>query len=343
VTSFRGHGYTYNLAGNMVSSTNPSTSYKYDGHKRRVQKTESGQTSYTMYSSSGTLMHKKVGGVSTDYIYAGSMLLAEKSGSTVDYMHTDLLGSPIKGTNGSSYTEYYTPWGEKWLNPIQLSNDVGYTGHQSDIATGLTYMQARYYDPVIGRFLAVDPVQFGGGNPNHFGRYQYAYNNPIKFTDPDGRAGVLALSPKAAAACAGPQVVLCAKVAVGVAVVGGAIYGGYKLGQAIGSWNESSEEDGESSGEDEEARERIKELVGDSPKGEDLSEPPGEDWTWKGGEGEKVGGDKGAWVNEGTGEQIHNDLDSHKPGTAKGPHITYTDPDGNRWDYFPENDTVDPL
>jgi RHS repeat-associated protein len=63
---------------------------------------------------------------------------------------------------------------------------VGYTGHQSDIETGLTYMQARYYDPVVGRFMAVDPVAFNGGNPGQFGRYTYAYNNPLKYRDPDG-------------------------------------------------------------------------------------------------------------------------------------------------------------
>jgi len=180
------HGFTYNRAGNMVSSTVPSITYKYDGHQRRVQKTEGGQTGYTVYNQAGQLMHKLKGGVATDYIYAGSMLLAEKSGSTIDYMHTDLLGSPIKGTNGTSYTEHYTPWGEKWSNPVQLADDVGYTGHQSDISTGLTYMQARYYDPIVGRFMAVDPRHFDGHGPTTFNRYMYTRNNPFKYIDPTG-------------------------------------------------------------------------------------------------------------------------------------------------------------
>ena len=33
----------------------------------------------------------------------------------------------------------------------------GFTGHIRDSATGLNYMQARYYDPVLGRFLSIDP------------------------------------------------------------------------------------------------------------------------------------------------------------------------------------------
>ena len=45
----------------------------------------------------------------------------------------------------------------------------------------------RYYDPQIGRFLSVDPVTAFGGDMRHFNRYAYAYNNPYRFTDPDGR------------------------------------------------------------------------------------------------------------------------------------------------------------
>ena len=46
----------------------------------------------------------------------------------------------------------------------------------------------RYYDPVIGRFLSVDPVTaYSNGDMRHFNRYAYAANNPYKFKDPDGR------------------------------------------------------------------------------------------------------------------------------------------------------------
>ena len=47
------------------------------------------------------------------------------------------------------------------------------------------YMQARYYDPVIGRFYSNDPVGFS--NVHNFNRYAYANNNPYKYVDPDGR------------------------------------------------------------------------------------------------------------------------------------------------------------
>ncbi len=49
VTNNGAQGFTYNLAGNMVSSTSPTIAYGYDAHKRRVKKTEGGQTTYSLY------------------------------------------------------------------------------------------------------------------------------------------------------------------------------------------------------------------------------------------------------------------------------------------------------
>ncbi len=53
-------------------------------------------------------------------------------------------------------------------------------------------MQARYYDPVIGRFYSNDPVGFEehlarNGHTQGFNRYSYVRNNPYKYVDPDGR------------------------------------------------------------------------------------------------------------------------------------------------------------
>jgi RHS repeat-associated protein len=49
------------------------------------------------------------------------------------------------------------------------------------------YMQQRYFDPIAGRFLSVDPVTTDAGTGSSFNRYVYATNNPYKFKDPDGR------------------------------------------------------------------------------------------------------------------------------------------------------------
>ena len=104
------------------------------------------------------------------------------------YQHTDALGSPVAVTNTAGVVierTNYEPYGAAINKTV---NGIGYTGHVMDGATGLTYMQQRYYDPGVGRFLSVDPVTAYGGDMRHFNRYTYAYNNPYKFTDPDGRA-----------------------------------------------------------------------------------------------------------------------------------------------------------
>ncbi|MGH8601618.1 MAG: RHS repeat-associated core domain-containing protein, partial [Gammaproteobacteria bacterium] len=56
-----------------------------------------------------------------------------------------------------------------------------------DADSGMVYAGARYYDPLIGRFMAVDPVGFKVSDPMTFNRYSYGNNNPYKYVDPDGK------------------------------------------------------------------------------------------------------------------------------------------------------------
>lgn len=73
-----------------------------------------------------------------------------------------------------------------------------FTGHERDfdtaaptgISASLDAMHARYYTAVTGRFLSVDPVldiREALTEPQLWNRYTYVTNNPLKFTDPDGR------------------------------------------------------------------------------------------------------------------------------------------------------------
>lgn len=114
----------------------------------------------------------------------------------ITFYHYDLLGSPVATTDEQGnviWRERYEPWGKKTINQDADKDNVrGYTGHVHDRETGLTYMQARYYDPEIGRFMGIDPFGFKEDNPIMFNRYAYANNNPYKFTDPNGELPFLA-------------------------------------------------------------------------------------------------------------------------------------------------------
>lgn len=108
----------------------------------------------------------------------------------ITYYHTDHLGSPVAATDERGellWREQYRPYGERYGGPSAKAPTVGYTGHMQDDAAGLVYAGARYHDPLIGRFLAMDPVGVRPATPVSFNRYSYAANNPYKFVDPDGR------------------------------------------------------------------------------------------------------------------------------------------------------------
>lgn len=118
--------------------------------------------------------------------------VAHAQSETVTYFYTDPQGTILAETDASGNVTAnfdYRPYGSIALGNAR--SGPGYTGHVNDPDVGLVYMQARYYDPAAGRFLSIDPVAPDEDNDwQHFNRYAYAYNNPIRFTDPDGRCPI---------------------------------------------------------------------------------------------------------------------------------------------------------
>ncbi|MDE2154877.1 MAG: hypothetical protein KGJ32_03135 [Xanthomonadaceae bacterium] len=203
--------FVYDNRGNLISKAGVSlvfdqknqlaqvagvASYAYDAAGRRVQKTPSGGSpTYYFYNQAGQLLYQWEPGKNkaTDYIVLGRTTIARRmqvgTGTpTVIYSYTDPQGTPLvradaQGTVTSTFD--YTSYGTVALGP--QPDGTGYTGHVNDPDTGLVYMQARYYDPVAGRFLSVDPLAPSAGGVFDFNRYAYANNNPIVNIDPDGR------------------------------------------------------------------------------------------------------------------------------------------------------------
>jgi RHS repeat-associated protein len=177
------HTFSYNRANQLTSAlatnqTSSANSYLYDAHNRRVKQSDAKGTSYSLYSQAGTLLYREANVVNgtgdpINYIYLGAKLIAKDG---------------ILPATGSS-RQHSRPFGESIETP---RDDVGYTGHKFDTDLDLSYMQARYYDPVIGRFYSNDPADIfehiSKGNIVHgFNRYKYGNNNPYKYIDPDGR------------------------------------------------------------------------------------------------------------------------------------------------------------
>ncbi len=71
--------------------------------------------------------------------------------------------------------------------PLPSPTDKKFTGHQQE--GELYFMQARFYDPMLGRFIQPDILVPGPANPRALNRYSYVLNNPLRYTDPTGYCG----------------------------------------------------------------------------------------------------------------------------------------------------------
>jgi RHS repeat-associated protein len=110
----------------------------------------------------------------------------------VTFLHNDAAGSPVAATSAAGAVKWsrgYQPYGE-FSSQTGTATDTRqfFHGKPLDGESGLQYFGARYYDPLLGRFMAIDPAPWNETNLHSFNRYAFANNNPTRFTDPDGRA-----------------------------------------------------------------------------------------------------------------------------------------------------------
>ena len=177
------------------------------------------------------------------YYYDGSGICGVEHNGTVYYFQKNLRGdvTRIYDGNGNLAAQYvYDAWGNhKVLNAngteitdesfIGNVNPIRYRGYYYDEETGLYYLQSRYYDPEVGRFINADDIDYiepetlMGCN-----LYAYCGNNPVMCMDPNGNAvititallGVLKL------------------IAIGFGI-GATIAGGFEIGRQIhaNGWN----------------------------------------------------------------------------------------------------------
>ncbi len=180
--------YTWDARNRLTAMAGPlvNGSFAYDGLGRRARKTVSGVQ--TQFQYDGLDIVKEAGGAG-DASYLRTLAIDEAltRTDTVDTVHYlgDALGSTVALTNptGASATTYtYAPFGRTEVAGTPSPNAFQFTGREND-GTGQYYYRARYYDAFGGRFLAEDPIGFGGADPNF---YAYARNSPTGWVDPEG-------------------------------------------------------------------------------------------------------------------------------------------------------------
>ena len=180
------------LATAKVGSTN--ISYTYDMAGVRSSKTV-GSTKYDFTTLSGLVTRQTGGGKTIDFVYdENNQPLAMKYNNTLYYYVLNAQGDVVRIVNSSrsvvaSYT--YDPWGKIISSSGTLAdiNPLRYRGYYYDSETGFYYLQSRYYDPEIGRFINADSYAStdatGLLSTNMFA---YCENDPVNKSDPSGEA-----------------------------------------------------------------------------------------------------------------------------------------------------------
>ena len=138
-------------------------------------------------------LEERLAGTSVDLAAAGS--------STVRLHLKDHLGSVLGVVDGDGTVLQrmsYDAWGRRrqtngnddsWGSLGTIANNQdnsGYTGHEHLDQLGLVHMNARLYDPILGRHTSADPTIPDPQNGQAFNRYSYVLNNALAFTDPTG-------------------------------------------------------------------------------------------------------------------------------------------------------------
>jgi RHS repeat-associated protein len=199
--------YTWDASNRLTQlaqngSTALTASYTYDAFGRRIQSTitRAGQSPSTvqyLYEGQqalgeirdGQLSHRLLTGLSLDETIARIAInTAGNKDATASRIYlTDALNSVIAqlGDDNSANLQNsyaYSPYGQSsTVGPDSTNNPNQYTSREND-NTGLYFYKARYYDPVLKRFISSDPIGLEGG----INTYSYVGGNPLSYTDPLG-------------------------------------------------------------------------------------------------------------------------------------------------------------
>ncbi len=184
--------YVYDYANRLstVTATNGMTTYIYDDTTNRIQKrlSNGGRLSYV-----GSEAEVDEAGRTTDYIFANNdRILTIDPNEGVLYNIEDHLSSAslvVKGGTIVQKLDYY-PYGTERVNEKTTAFGARhtFTDKELDPESSLQYFGARYYDPTIGRFTQIDPLEGNTFDPQSLNRYAYSRNNPLRYIDPTGQS-----------------------------------------------------------------------------------------------------------------------------------------------------------
>ena len=254
LTAYNGEAITYDGIGNPTSYRGWGMTWQ--GGRQLASMQKDGTTISFSYNDAGLRTEKTVNGSTRRYIWNSAQLMADVGAADAFYFHYssggELIGYTYKtadaetecilvknqqgdvervisadGTILAAYT--YDAWGNVLTSEGSLAaaNPIRYRGYYFDAETGLYYLQSRYYDPEIGRWINADNQLSTGSDLTGLNLFAYCGNDPINRIDPIGEAWWhWALGAAVVAACAVATVVTCggfAAAATAVCMVGNGV------------------------------------------------------------------------------------------------------------------------
>ena len=229
LTAYNDEPITYDAIGNPIRIGEEGTPQSIEltwRHGRQLASLINADETWSFTYNADGLRTKRTNGSTTyEYIYNGSQLTAMTVGDCVLYFSYDAAGIPMSVSfNGTEYfytsniqgdvtglvnsqgqtvvTYTYDAWGNQlsctgsMAGTLGVINPLRYRGYVYDQEIGYYYLQSRYYNPEIGRFINADGLISTGQGLLGNNMFAYCGNNPVTRIDPLGFSWISDVSSK---------------------------------------------------------------------------------------------------------------------------------------------------